>query len=360
MQGELTYTPFLKTKRSEMLALRDTEALPNLRPLFDVHALGTSTGQKKTLADHVSGAINGVIKAWPSDDSVFVDTFDLDPGLRGPKGEHPVGLVDQLMRGAEKFYIPVTGLDRDSDHRATMARTLSSHSSVAIRLLQEDMEEYDIVADAIETLLYEIGATDHDVHLLLDYRSIWGKDLSWLARIGLATTQALVGARDWASFTVSASNMPQSVREIAQQGEQGTVARREIELWRSLGSLSNSDVDLNFGDYGIVHPEYLDLDPRIYNKTMGPTIKYALPSEWFVVRGSSFSRHPDGFDQYYDLAEKVASSPAFGGEAFSAGDAYVASKARREPKAGNPSSWIRAGTSRHLMVTLQALAQGTL
>ena len=131
----------------------------------------------------------------------------------------------------------------------------------------------------------------------------------------------------------------------------GYIGRSEVELWNNVSGQA-SQVPI-FGDYGIVNPEYIDLDPRIISNQMTPAIRYALEKEWYVVRGESFRK--GGYEQYYGLARAILNSGHYFGAGFSFGDHYINEKAHNNDGSGNPMTWLTAGLNHHIMVTLQGL-----
>jgi hypothetical protein len=84
---------------------------------------------------------------------------------------------------------------------------------------------------------------------------------------------------------------------------------------------------------------------------MCPKAIYTLDDLWFVVRGGAFSSHPDGYGQYFSIADEIVALDEYCGPDFSYGDAYIADRANRSGKPGSPASWITACVNHHITFT---------
>ena len=103
-----------------------------------------------------------------------------------------------------------------------------------------------------------------------------------------------------------------------------------------------------FGDYSTVSPEYQDLKPELFNKVSAPKIIYTAIDEYFIVRGSAFSTHPDGYSQYYKLAQYVTGYAKYR-KGASLGDIYAEDVSNKNvKKPGSPSSWLKATINSHI------------
>ena len=150
--------------------------------------------------------------------------------------------------------------------------------------------------------------------------------------------------------------MPKSVAQRVNQSSQGYIARLEEQLWTEL--VANTDYAVFLGDYTVVNPEYVDIDPRIYANRIGPSIRYSTDDSWLVTRGSSFRNHPDGYGQYYSLAKEIEASNDFKGADYSFGDDYIADRAAGNGGTGNPGTWLSAGINHHITFLNEKLTAG--
>ena len=87
---------------------------------------------------------------------------------------------------------------------------------------------------------------------------------------------------------------------------------------------------------------------------MSPKALYTLEDLWFVVRGGALSSHPDGYDQYYSIADEIVALDEYCGPDYSYGDGYISERSKRVGKPGNAGSWIVACVNHHLTFTANA------
>ena len=138
-----------------------------------------------------------------------------------------------------------------------------------------------------------------------------------------------------------------SLAQECQEVLQNYFAPVSLAISRDLNSrfgvpqLRSIGPSMRYGDYGVVTPDFSELEnPQLIVGRMGPNARYTLDNRWFVTRGRRFQT--DGYDQYYTLAEQVASLAEFSGRTFSFGDEYIDVRANGNGTTGNPTTWIAA------------------
>ncbi|RZM22580.1 MAG: hypothetical protein EOO88_28965, partial [Pedobacter sp.] len=107
-----------------------------------------------------------------------------------------------------------------------------------------------------------------------------------------------------------------------------------------------------FGDYGIVHPEKPEIDPKIMRATA--KIRYTMEDCWLVIKGEGLHKG-DRYKQYFSLAEILASDPIFEGPDFSWGDDHVVNCSNRNTTTGNPTTWVKVDTNHHITFVVRQL-----
>ncbi len=111
----------------------------------------------------------------------------------------------------------------------------------------------------------------------------------------------------------------------------------------------------SFGDYGISHPDWVDVDPRIQQMSAG--LRYTTDEQWLVFKGRGVKRY--GYEQSHDICQRLISMPEYSGEDFSWGDDWIMKCANREVQSGNATTWRKAGTNHHLAFVTRQLASQT-
>ena len=349
------YFPILKSKQGELRALRHlTEDIrEHLVPTIDVIP---NANAKKQLGEHLNNICHSVAQYWGTKSPVFFDLFDLNPGQRTEINEHPVDHLFRSARNCSLNAIPTCGLDRDSDYVEAINRVLQEMEPyILVRLQREDLQAPTIAVPKLQAMLSYLDLSPEQVAILMDFREVQ-EPIPRLSKQAQALISYLAKIGNWNRLIIAGSAMPKSIASVVGQSSQGFIARLEEDLWSDINS--NLELAVAFGDYTVVNPEYVDLDPRIFANTMGPSIRYTTVNSWLIARGSSFRNHPDGYRQYYSLASEIESSSVFLGEDYSFGDQYISDRAGQLNGTGNPSTWITAGSNHHMTFVVNQLLAG--
>lgn len=128
--------------------------------------------------------------------------------------------------------------------------------------------------------------------------------------------------------------------------------RPEVSLWRAAHE-ETATVELQYGDYGVVHPippRPGDPGPRFTN----PYLYYTVPGRMVTLRRKLIreNRRPvagAAVDAFADLADELVYRPEFAGGDYSWGDQELAHCRRGGGTvAGTVPRWISMATSHHL------------
>ena len=202
-----------------------------------------------------------------------------------------------------------------------------------------------------------MGIPESEIDLLIDLRDLHNNNKEGHVDLVEKAIAHISNLDKYRTVIISGSSMPRSIPELIQQSSSGNIRRLESDIWKTIKTNNKLKIEVAFSDYSIVTPEYVDVDPRIYSKTMGPKIIYTIDGYWFIVRGSSFHNHHLGHDQYYELAKTVVEHPEFIGAEFSFGDKYISDKADKIGSPGIPWNWLRAGINHHITYIVDSILE---
>jgi len=156
---------------------------------------------------------------------------------------------------------------------------------------------------------------------------------------------------DWRSFTLAATALPENLA-----GYQPGINRRErtewlawIEFLQNPGGVERLP---SFGDYGINNPTLNEVDPRLIR--MSANLRYTAVTEWLLCKGRNVRNY--GFDQFNGLCQDLVQLPEYAGTAFSWGDTYIDRCARGVDGPGNATTWRKVGTSHHVALVNDQIA----
>ena len=346
------YSPFLKSKQSEGLALQ--RLAPDVResvfPLIDLVA-PTTEKQKEHPPTFVEKNIRSLSRYLASFERVMIDSSEMDADIRAPGGVHPVLAAARALDSTNIGVVPMIGLDRDRDHLKAVSDVIKEvgGSTVGIRMDPYDLETPTATARRLQDMLLD-GFAELRFILVYDLRTVFGEDLDTL-KSRILVLDNKVSHESEEMTIVSGSGLPKRIVEAVPTKSSNYIVRVERQLWGELRESIGSGRTVVFGDYTTVAPDYVELDFALIYKQMGPKIIYALDEEWFVIRGASFERHPDGRNQYHSLAKEVVKLEDFPGKEYCFGDSFIGEKADQVGNPSNPASWVIASINRHISRT---------
>lgn len=324
-------------------------------PLLDLPAPSRSVDRASAIGytQRNIGRLRGALQNFTG---VFVDSSELDPTLRLHGGEHPLLSAARAAAESDALPIPVTGLHRDTAHMgaALVVREELADNLICVRLDATDVSTATLTHRRLRSFLAENSVSAAETFILIDLKSLFRQDPEpFVSMITRFLSQ--LGPNEWRAIVVGGYGIPDEISEAVAVREQGYVPRVEQVIFESI-TRRHPLHNLWFADYTTLSPSHTELDWRVMSRVMSPKAIYTLDDSWFIVRGGPFSTHEDGFDQYYDLAAEIVALEEFAGATFSFGDRYIEERSRRIPKAGNPSSWIKACVNHHIAFTSLAHA----
>lgn len=344
-----TYVPILYTKRGERTALRDLEAniASEILPLFVFHEVGWNFNNNKpktTLDDHLSKILVDLMKKWEGV-VAFVDAVELGDSPTAD-GRHPlVWLTDEMLK-ASREATPVTSVDRSYAYQQAVKQVLQRHTDLTIRLKAKHWGQATDASSRLFTLISSVGSSVAKTHLIFDMESSVGGAAGTLLDMVLAR---LVRPQEWASTVVAASSMPSSMPS----GD--GLHRIERPEWLEYQRLVASPLPRtpSFGDYCVQSPDAASgLDPRLISPSNN--LRYLMDSYWYVPKGGLFKR---GSAPLVSALRLLANDPGYI-SGYSACERWIDTLIVGPPgvSAGNPETWRRYGTVRHITRSVELIA----
>src|SRR5690606_33035835 len=132
----------------------------------------------------------------------------------------------------------------------------------------------------------------------------------------------LLRSKTWAGIVVGGYGFPDQLSTAISTKTQDYLRRIEQDVFFDV-SAHDVAAPLWFGDYTTLSPSVVELDWRLVRRVMSPKALYTLEDSWFVVRGASFTSHPDGYAQYYSIADEIVALDEYCGPEYSYGDKYI-------------------------------------
>ncbi|MDN7641016.1 beta family protein [Burkholderia cenocepacia] len=346
---DVTYTPILKTKAGEARAVMRLDHLvkASIIPFFDVLALKSGTANGADVNAHMETQAINIAGAWNGRGPCYVDLFDVAPSARGYDDVHPATIVHDRISFEQVEAIPVVGIERDVAYKLAIRRVVSAGAhAIAVRLGVEDVQLPSTLVQRITSLLSEIGATDLPVHLFMDFRSIENVASDTIQiRVGKALPELWKLNPTRIVFAASAfvNGMGKFKRNSVNK-----VARRDLLIWELIAALYP---DVEYADYGIVHPEYLDIDPKKIKPAA--KIRYTGEKDWLIVKGIKWTADTS---QHRKLSQMLCDRDEFRGEDCW-GTENILSAANGGPAYRRLEDWVMIDQNTHITQTVRQLSR---
>ena len=333
--GTDSYVPLLKSKQGELGALVWIVSRDHLVPLLEVR----DPGQRA----------QAIASVWPDRNHVLlVHPLNVD--------EHEdhdwVNLVNTLfeeLRTAGVSFVPVVTKDDSPSLLAAVAAAVAQdRRGACVRL---DAGTFALTpsasaANEMAQLLTGLGLSEGQVDLVVDGGLLRDSIASRVTTIESAMdTVPNLGA--WRNLIVAYSAFPESLTDVAAASTVAQLSRDDALAFAMLLSRAPFRTP-NYSDYGIGTPFYADIPWAPI-----PAIRYASGSSWYVHRGATKTHRSA---QYVQLSRDLVGSAHYAGSRASRGDAYFSDVATGADGPGNPMTYVRAGTSRHIACVLDRLA----
>ena len=353
------YVPILKGKDGEFKALKSLTSgvRSNLTPMIDIprQDLDWNTKlPKESIDTYLVKKARKISNSWGMALPIFVDIFDLDVHLTVSSGQHINSFLFEKLRCNYVKAIPVIGLDRmDIQEYVNSIIEIEKidQRGVCIRLLTEDVEDFDESFNKIDSLMDTIKVNESSVHLLIDYRNVGKDDLEYLKEISLNFLSTLPSNKDLQTITLASCGFPENLGGVSPESTV-TIQRLEFDLRNLLLKNKRHIPRLPaFGDYGICHPDLLDFQPHY---SPSAAIRYTIAREWLIIKARSLKLH--GYEQFHTLSDMLRKRPEYYGADYSWGDNYISQCADCLIGPGNLTIWRQVGTSHHLTLVSEQLA----
>lgn len=350
----IKYVPFLKFKQNEIqsIGVLDGSVRNQLSPMYDIPRTQKIMDEAEIIDRlRIAGKELGKAREKDIDYKFFVDNFDIDDSVY-------LGGVPQyramLTMLSNYRVMPVLAFDRHSDHNVAALDFVKSRpgTDVGIRLQMIDIESYNLTKSNLQALWADLAVAKPDnVILLIDLRII--EDPVDAKKKVERFVTSFQGDFPDAIMVVSGSVVPASIAGLLQTNSKVYIPREEYKLWRALNSMPAFKQVL-FGDYGVVSPEYSDLDiePEYISSRSAPKVFYTYHDAFFIARGRRFKTHK--FKQYFDISDVVVDEPFFRLTTphYSYGEQYIYDRSYKAPvrsdKTGSPGTWIKSSTAAHI------------
>ncbi|MEO5969027.1 MAG: hypothetical protein ABIQ95_03800 [Bdellovibrionia bacterium] len=346
------YSPIIKGKLNDLKAISKlTEgARLKIKPLIEAMPLHD---EEKTLENHLKKFVS-YIEKYVTVEEIFVDFYGLS-GMKTLEGVEATLAGFDLLKTCSVTITPTYGFERDDDLWSLLSPIVKNFGAgFCFRIDIDDLD--DQAEDTMSQILErssQLRLKPKEVDLFIDLRDVADRNLDELKDLVLDFLQFIPSSVNFRSIILAGSSALKTVADIPMEGVID-VARQELHLWAKLQRDLPESISLIYGDYGVVHPDFVD---GIRNKYMNAKIRYTTRGRITYFRGHGLLHPVKDYEQYRKLADKVRNSSCYMGLSFSAGDKYINDVAAFNETHGAPATWVLADMNHHLEYTVMQITE---
>ncbi|MBE8971162.1 beta family protein [Nostocales cyanobacterium LEGE 12452] len=338
------YLPILKSKLGELSALRylSNAVKERVFPLFEITPMewdNESQEKSQLISDHIAKFIKKFKRCWSRpafvDDSL-IDSFnddDFDSYV----------FIASLLLAENVNIIPVIRMAEGMNTIRRIAR-LKEHiplTSICIRVSIEDSIADDFDA-SIKAFIFNLGIDLKDIHFVLDLGNANFSNQNRFASMVIRFLNSLEQLRSFKSVTLVGADFPPTGNI---KSGNTYIDRAFLSFYRTVSAhFAEKLFTINYGDYGVVSPEYFEFDPTKMSRSA--IIRYTIGSQWYVAKGTKL-KDSSTYLQYHELADRIRLLPEYSGDSFSHADRLISQCALRQKGPGNPTTWSTVGFNHH-------------
>lgn len=352
-------------KDSEISALIELKSpiIDNLTPFFDFPKRDVKKTRDKLAiiktkeenftngAERSAKRISNKLKKLSS---FYLDNFDIEDSLK-PNGMDTYHQLIQSFSGLGM--IPVTGLDRCSEHhdniKDALKNKLFKYSKIALRLTYEDFENFELSKRNISDLFLDYLNEFKEVDLVIDCRLITTGEEKNISTLIIDFINKACAIFNFNKIIITGSIIPPSVSVIIDTNSYGFFKRSEIDIYKNVNSQVKKE--LFVGDYTCVSPDYStadfyaeDMQNMMTGKVIYPINKDNLADYILFIRGSKLKTEKTQFCRLCNELVNNVGKPYFRGNTYSFGDNYLYECASRIKTNGTASTIVKPLVIAHI------------
>lgn len=349
MKSKQLYSPIIKGKLNDLKAI---ERLPEdtrskIKPLIEILPLPKK--ENSDIEKHLNKFVNYVEKYAQGGD-MFIDLYGLKPKMRTPGGLDATLSGFRLLKERGISLTPTYGFERDEELWDLLGDVVENFDNgFCFRI---DIDDLDDLADSTMGQVIDrssqLGLKPKDVDLLIDLRDLADHDLDELKERVIDFLMLIPKGMKYRSIILAGSSALKTVTNIPKDGF-AHILRKELHLWINLQRDIPESLSLIYGDYGVIHPDFIEMTGP--NKNMNAKVRYTHQGRITYFRGHRLLRPVTDYEQYRELADNVRNSSGFMGGDFSNGDQYVENVANHIESTGSPATWVLADMNHHIVYT---------
>jgi hypothetical protein len=368
------YVPINRAKKGEFDTYKHLPASVkrSILPIFELPSMSSKMLESKKYSSvpdpigfYIQNKSHDIYDAM-RDKLIGIDIHSWAPNSTIVTGEHILDYYSSCLEQLGCKVIPVVGYDRweDEEYSTVLKQLSKSNDCFIIRLDEDafqDMLEEEYFLETFENIVSSLNLNSKKSAVILDLGDV-SKSTSTIVSLHekISTALSLLSKYNFGFISIAGCSVTSDINGmVSKANSQGTVVRKELKAWKSVKSLS-SNVNLVFGDYGVVNPTISDdiIAPGANGK-----IRYTVEDSYFVVRGYPKNTKEKGA-QMHELSRRLIASGHYNRTSFSWGDKMISLCANEEfadgkktPFKGSSTDWVAIDSTHHMTYVINEVKE---
>ena len=350
------YVPSLRWRMAEYQALmqltpRVKDRVVPLITLPDVEFDFETWQPKKTVHEHILPFPKRFWNKWRRRPAWVTLSDNIAAGHMND-GAHVLDYIFDQLHAFNSRAIPAIPLAADMNTVVAAGRAIARDQlGMGIILCLEDL----MVSNSrrkVDALTVSAGTTHNATDLIIDLRAPNFKPYAVFASLLTAAMGRLGDLHVFRNLILLSTAIPDTFAGVALGTDR--ISRRDWAFYFALLAALPSEMRRPiYGDYAIVHPDFVARDMRMI-KPRGKVI-YATTENWVTRKGRAFRGNEA---QMQEHCQEIIGDAAFAfkGSTFSYGDDYIDKCANGQAGASNLTRWKGVGINHHITLVVQDLA----
>jgi len=322
-----------------------------LTPFLDFPQKKGSYSNEDEFKGVVDTAVRAVNRHMSSFPYFYLDNYDIDFDFEIDGKNN----YEFLLESFQQFLlIPVISIDRDDGHISAVASAkdtgIVSGNSLALRFMRDEFVSFNVVKDEIRDRLENVMDKFEVVDLVLDCRVCNNLDVDAISSEIASFIREFTQVYEVRHIIVSGSSIPPSISDLISAGDEVEIERNELKIFNQVCANLGDQYDLVLGDYGVVSPDYSDVNisPEMMQNVITPKIIYSFEGSHYITRGNGIKTSPRKLRQYNDQASVLVGKHFYRSESYSDGDRFISEKSRGIGSQVTPATIIRPTMNAHI------------
>jgi hypothetical protein len=306
--------------------------------------------RRLTQVELITDTAKRIGKHWPLRPALL-DTSYISDALGDANTHEWLPNLFSLIRQYHGNCIPVIKIDSNSSEKIGVKKIYTAQpTQIAIRIPISHIDDPNLY-NKIYGVINSVGCSPERTIIAFDCEDMSLDPVTESLPIIENALKLIFSLGMWSKLILIATSYPD--HNPAKQNGDAEVERHELSIWSEISRNPDlSKFNISFGDYG-ADCSLIDFTTRKGGKTIAH-LRYSTVNCIYVVRGGKSSDEDDD-GTIRSVTKRLIASTHFDRENQSAAEDFIIECADKSGSPGNPTTWRKINTLRHISCTVAHL-----